>query len=79
MINLSWKKIEHIIQETFVRKIYPKWINEKRNFQTFKEWEIFCLNYPSEKYIPSGYENVILSTFGSTKNLNHYFFWKLNE
>ncbi|MCD6577992.1 hypothetical protein J7L48_00785 [bacterium] len=79
MIDQKWKKIEHIIHQIFVRDIYPKWINEKMNFQTFKEWEEHCLNFTSAKYISNAYINIILSVFGSIKNLNYYFFWKLNE
>ena len=74
----KWEIIERSIESTFVRKIFPIWIRKRENFESFADWERFCLNFNSFEFIPKVYQKLLLSVFQSEKNLNYMFFWQLN-
>ena len=75
----DWRSIEDSVHRIFFKEIIPIWLRERNNFQTFEEWELFCIRFNSFKFLPPAYHNSILRVFKSERNLNYEFFWMLNE
>ena len=71
-----WQEIEYIIENIFIKNIFPKWLREREKLPSFSSFERFCIFYNSKNEIPKAYHKIIISTFGSFRNLNHYFFWR---
>jgi len=73
----QWEKIEHIVHGIFVKKIYPVWLRKREKFESFADWEDFCIKFNSLEFFPKGYHKIIFAVFGNERNLNYEYFWKL--